>query len=49
MCVTVDRPVLDDPPGLREIVGDVFVQAFVTQTAIDAFDKGILRRFTDAM
>jgi len=45
-CIVVDPPVFNDPARLSEDAEDVFIQAFVAQSAIEAFDKGILHWFS---
>lgn len=40
--IVAGPPSFDDVFCLREVLEDVFVQAFITQPAVEAFDKGIL-------
>ena len=42
--VVVDPPFLDDLAGFVEIGEQMFVQALVAQSAVEAFDKAVLHR-----
>ena len=42
--VVVAPPGLDEDPGLGERGEDFFVQALVAESAVEAFDEGVLGR-----
>lgn len=45
LCVMIDPPVFDDLSDLGEIAKDVFIQAFISQSDVEAFHKCVLHRF----
>ena len=42
--VVVDPPGLDDLAGILEIEEPVFVEAFIAEPAVEAFDESVLGR-----
>ena len=44
LCVVVDPPGLDDLAGILEIEEPVFVEAFIAELAVEAFDESVLGR-----
>lgn len=44
--IVVLSPVFDQASGFSQIAEQVFVEAFIAQLAVEAFDKGVLGGFT---
>src|SRR5882672_2346227 len=43
--IIVETPRFDDPARHRQAAEDMFVEAFVPEASVEAFDEGVLDRF----
>ena len=46
MGILVDPPIFDGPPGVGEADEPMFVQALITEPAVEALDEGVLNGLT---